>query len=258
MSVIRDWLTGTLAGRALLVGLVTKSVTVTMAALTGPLSGIAAALDTIGGIAVVAGVAILIYRLSIVAKRRLLWRVRRKLTLSYIFIGVVPALLIVAFFLLSGLLLFFNVSSYLVQSRLRTLVDQTQFLAQTAALELQRSADVSAFEETLERREAGASARYPNASYAVVPVQRTCDGNDARGSTRAPTMPITAGEWRHLPAPDSLPDWVMCEGYAGLIVYGDQTRLVARGVAFPDVAMPRYAVIVDVPLGPEVARRLRD
>ena len=52
------------------------------------------------------------------AKRRLLWRVRRKLIISYIFIGFVPAILIVAFFLLGGLLLFSNFSSYLVQSRL--------------------------------------------------------------------------------------------------------------------------------------------
>ena len=52
-----------------------------------------------------------------------LWRVRRKLTLSYIFIGFVPILLIVVFFLLCGLLLFFNVSSYLVQSRVEALVD---------------------------------------------------------------------------------------------------------------------------------------
>ena len=37
-------------------------------------------------------------------QRRLLWRVRRKLILSYIFIGVVPALLIVGFFLLGGVL----------------------------------------------------------------------------------------------------------------------------------------------------------
>ena len=37
-----------------------------------------------------------------VAKRRLLWRVRRKLIISYIFIGFIPAMLIVAFFLLGG------------------------------------------------------------------------------------------------------------------------------------------------------------
>jgi sigma-B regulation protein RsbU (phosphoserine phosphatase) len=258
VSVIRDWLTGTLAGRALLIGTSIKSVTLTLAAFTGPLSGTAAALDTIGGIAILIGAAILIYRLSIIAKRRLLWRVRRKLTLSYIFIGVVPALLIIAFFLLSGLLLFFNVSSYLVQSRLRALVDQTQFLAQTAALELQRSADATAFEETLERRQAGASARYPNASYAVLPVEKMCGESEARGFTPSLRMPIQAGPWPHLSPPASLPEWITCDGYAGLIVYGAQTRLVARAVAFPGVTMPRYAVIVDVPLGPEVARQLRE
>ena len=46
-------------------------------------------------------------------RRRLLWRVRRKLILSYIFVGLVPSLLIVTFFLLAGLLLFRNMASYL-------------------------------------------------------------------------------------------------------------------------------------------------
>ena len=52
-------------------------------------------------------------------KRRLLWRVRRKLILSYIFIGVVPALLIVVFFLLGGLLFFDERQRLPVQGRLR-------------------------------------------------------------------------------------------------------------------------------------------
>ena len=37
------------------------------------------------------GASVLVYRLFVIVKRRMLWRVRRKLTLSYIFIGVVPA-----------------------------------------------------------------------------------------------------------------------------------------------------------------------
>ena len=57
-------------------------------------------------------------RFAVWAKRRLLWRVRRKLILSYVFVGVVPALLVITFFLLAGLILAFNVSSYLVQSRI--------------------------------------------------------------------------------------------------------------------------------------------
>ena len=65
-----------------------------------------------------------------------LWRVRRKLTLSYVFIGFVPVLLLASFFLLCGLLLFFNVSSYLVQSRVNALIDETRFLAEASAIEL--------------------------------------------------------------------------------------------------------------------------
>ena len=64
---------------------------------------------------------------------------RRKLILSYVFVGLVPGLLIIAFFLLAGLLLFFNVSSYLLQSRVRTLVDQARFLAQTVVLEAEQA-----------------------------------------------------------------------------------------------------------------------
>jgi sigma-B regulation protein RsbU (phosphoserine phosphatase) len=66
-------------------------------------------------------------------KRRVLWRVRRKLTISYIFIGVVPAMLIVVFFLLCGLLLFFNAGSYMVRTDAAALVDAARLRAQLAA-----------------------------------------------------------------------------------------------------------------------------
>src|SRR5688500_657529 len=118
-------------------------------------------LDVVGGVCLLIGAVAIGYRVYINAKRRLLWRVRRKLTLSYIFIGFVPALLIITFFLLCGLLLFFNVSSYLMQSRIGALVDQTRFLAQTAAVELQRMPATSGLEGPIERRQLGAASRYP-------------------------------------------------------------------------------------------------
>src|SRR5918995_1587099 len=92
------------------------------------------------------------------ARRRLLWRVRRKLILSYVFVGLVPGLLIVAFFLLAGLMLFFNVSSYLVRSRVRGLVDQGQFLAQTVVLEAEREAPALA--QRLAERQRVAAERF--------------------------------------------------------------------------------------------------
>ena len=260
MPAIRDWLIGTLAGRALLVGTCIKSATLAFAALTGPLSALPAAIDTIGGLILLAGVSVLVYRLFVIVKRRMLWRVRRKLTLSYIFIGFVPAALIIAFFLLCGLLLFFNVSSYLVQSRMAALRDQTRFLAETAALELQRSAGAGAFAETLERRQAGTAPRYPTASYAIVPVRQTCEGAGASTShTPLLEAPLAAGPWAHTPPPASIPGWLPCAGYAGLVTYGAPgTRLAARAVAFQNPSMPAYAVVVDIPLGADIEQELKD
>src|SRR5439155_977785 len=64
--------------------------------------------DTVAGIALAVGGAYFVVRLLVVAKRRLLWRVRRKLILSYIFVGFIPVILIASFFLLSGFLLFYS------------------------------------------------------------------------------------------------------------------------------------------------------
>jgi sigma-B regulation protein RsbU (phosphoserine phosphatase) len=190
-----------------------------------------------------------------------LWRVRRKLTLSYIFIGFVPVLLIVVFFLLCGLLLFFNVSSYLVQSRVEALVDETRFLAEATAIELARTSDDATFDEVLTRRQEAASARYHGASMVVVPTMRTC-GPPGSTPGRTVNRPLESGAWAHLDPPTMLPTWVTCEGFAGLMAYQApplgaaairesplwRTHLVVRAVAFPAEAVPRYAVIVDVPV----------
>jgi serine phosphatase RsbU (regulator of sigma subunit) len=190
-----------------------------------------------------------------------LWRVRRKLTLSYVFIGFVPILLIVVFFLLCGLLLFFNVSSYLVQSRVEALVDETRFLAEATAIELAQTSDDASFDEVLTRRQEAASARYHGASMIVVPTMRVCGPANAPPG-RAVSRPLASGAWVHLDAPTSLPSWVTCEGYAGLIAYQAppmgtaairesplwRTHLVVRAVALPTEAVPRYAVIIDVPV----------
>src|SRR5688572_14924230 len=139
------------------------------------------AVDALGGLALIFVACYGAARGIIWAKRRLLWRVRRKLILSYIFVGLVPGLLIVAFFLLAGLMLFFNVSSYLVQSRVRTLVDQARFLAQTVVLEAEREAPALA--ERLAARQQQAAARFPFTAFAIVPVE----GLTCAPATAAPT-----------------------------------------------------------------------
>jgi sigma-B regulation protein RsbU (phosphoserine phosphatase) len=261
---IQGALLHTLPGRAIVTGLAIKLVIWFAAAIVGPLPTFFRVVDTVAGLAMVAGATYFVFQLTVLAKRRLLWRVRRKLILSYIFIGFVPALLIVAFFLLCGYLLFYNFGSYLVQSRLRALSDQARFLAQSTALEIQRAGgrDIDAI---LARRQTNASVQFPAASFAVLPSQRACESPTSAASITLPA-PRTAGPWAHVDVPAGVPSWVPCSGFAGPFAYthrkGDQpsdedTHLLVRGVAFPDAARTGYAVVVDLLLNDSIREQLR-
>ena len=219
----RSWLLRTFPGRALTLGAAIKAITWPInffATLPSALE----AIDMVGSLALLFTFMYGLTRFAIWAKRRLLWRVRRKLILSYVFVGVVPALLVITFFLLAGLIVAFNVSSYLVQSRVRNLTDQARFLAQTVQLEVQRAGSAEALAETLERRQSSAETRYPFLSVAVVPVSNlSCKVTPAQAA-RVPRnlpapLPVTAGQWGHLSPPDALPKWVGCDGFNGLIAY---------------------------------------
>jgi sigma-B regulation protein RsbU (phosphoserine phosphatase) len=271
--VWRMWLLRTFPGRALVLGAAIKAVTWPIGFIT-TLPAALEAIDMVGSLALLFAAAYGLTRFAVWSKRRLLWRVRRKLILSYVFVGVVPALLVITFFLLAGLILAFNVSSYLVQSRVRNLTDQARFLAQTVQLEVQRSTSSESLAETLERREQSIVTRYPFLSLAVVPVAGlTCNVEPSLAAripkTLPATLPAAAGPWGHLPAPQSLPKWIGCDGFSGLVAYNapastdpsqaapEQTRLVMRAVALPEVATPTWAVILDMPMSTTIEERIR-
>ena len=148
----------TLPGRAIVVGVAVKLAVSAVRLAGGGVPAFVGVIDTVAGLAIAAGAAYFLVQLFLLAKRRLLWRVRRKLILSYIFIGFVPAILIVAFFLLGALLLFFNFSSYLVQAEVRSLNDRVRLAATSAALEIQRDGDVRG---TLARIQASLQPEFP-------------------------------------------------------------------------------------------------
>src|ERR1700693_6271554 len=128
----------TLPGRAIVAGVAVKLAVFAVRLARGSVREFVVFFATVAGLAIAAGAAYFLVQLFLLARRRLLWRVRRKLILSYIFIGFVPAILIVVFFLLGALLLFFNFSSYLVQAEVRSLNDRVRLAATSAALEIQR------------------------------------------------------------------------------------------------------------------------
>jgi serine phosphatase RsbU (regulator of sigma subunit) len=142
----------------------------------------------------------------------------------------------------------------MLRTRMATLVDETRFLAQTAAIEIQRAQTPREVADTLERRQAAAVTRYPQASYVLVPVTNMCGGT----ATARVLAREVAGPWSHTKAPAAVPEWLKCEDFASLITTSETepAALTARAVAWP--AGTRNAVIVDVPIGEALARELHD
>src|SRR5436190_1308571 len=150
------------------------------------------------GLAVAVG--IFAWRLFVRIKRQLLWRVRRKLILSYIFIGVIPSLLILVFFLFAGSLIFMNVCAYLFKDGYDKVLDDARVASLAAATEIDRNPDAAA--QTIERVYRIRGKDYPGLSIAYL----TPDG----------TM-WTMGRWDHAPPPDGPPAWLKDDTFAGAI-----------------------------------------
>src|SRR5258708_15346439 len=271
---VRGALLYTLPGRAIVVGVALKLAVLTVVLLLGVESAFLSVVDRVAGLAVAVGAGYFFVQLVILAKRRLLWRVRRKMMLSYIFIGFVPAFFLVAFSLLCAFLLFLNFSSYLVQARLQLLSDQAGFLSQSTALEIQRAGgrDVAGI---IAHRHTTTAQQFPDMSIAVLPVTRVCGKSDGGGLTPGPPRQAsdlklqtfeTAGRWSHVDPPRSVPAWIACPGYSGVFAYshrktaaGDDadTHLLVRSVAFPDSPRPGYAVVVDLVVNDRLRQQLR-
>jgi serine phosphatase RsbU (regulator of sigma subunit) len=281
---MKQTLIRTLSGRAIVVGAVAKIIVAALG-LVASVPSYLRAIDTIASVAIAAGGVYFISRAVVRANERLLWRVRRKLIISYIFIGFIPAFLIVAFFLLVGLILFSTFSSYLVQNRLQALGDRLAGVAEDVASDVQRRGDHDV-ESVLLKRQTDESRTFPNLSMAVVPLAQPCRRDSLAGAPGAesptPRGVTVAGAWTHAAPPADVPAWVGCEGFRGLLAYsigatrdGSSRRtdivdelgaatgngslgLLVRAIGFPRSAAPGYAVVMDLIVDDEVRRQLRN
>ena len=170
------------------------------------------AIDRAVNLAIIVLAVATVYRVTTLARSGLLWRVSRKLILSYILVGAVPILLLVTFSLVALLLVFFDISAYLVHDRVAHLTEQASVFARTTLFEIER-ASPSDHQEIIQRRESAIASRYPGVSMALIPE-------------------------------DQLPTWVSRAGFTGLVDPGT----TARAVMFARGSGPRYAVVVDLPV----------
>jgi phosphoserine phosphatase RsbU/P len=187
------------------------------------------------------------WRLFVQIKRHLLWRVRRKLILSYIFIGVIPSLLILVFFLFAGSLVFMNVSAYLFKDGYDEVLDNARLSAQAAATEIAR--EPSSAEETIERVHRIRMLTYPAMSVAYL----------APGGTIK-----SYGPWRTLSVPAAVPAWFKVhkeDAIARSFGVPDKDSpgeedLVMRAVVKVGPGGAGGVVVVDIPLDDYVNHRL--
>ncbi len=216
-----------------------------------------AAVDSLrkmASVALAVGGAVIVWRLSAVVRQRLLWRVRRKLILSYVFIGLVPALLIVVFFLILGALTMLSFSSFLVKEKLSDLQAQARVYAETTAAELQQTEGEAAVADLLARKWGAGVRTYAGMSIALVPI-----------GPRAGFDGTAVGPWAHGAVPAVLPAWLpAADSSAVVIPVPDPTgtqqhvRLVVRAVAWTGATdRTRGAVVVDLPLDDPAAEWIR-
>jgi sigma-B regulation protein RsbU (phosphoserine phosphatase) len=264
----RRGLTALLSGSPAGLTVVAAAVVKLLVVLAGPRSsgGLVGVIDTLTSVVLAVGGAYFVFRGLSVLRRRLLWRVRRKLIISYLFVGLIPALLIIGFFLLGGYLLFVNVSSYMLQTHLRDLGERVRSAAQVTALEVQGSPE-NQWNAVLARRRSLLTNDSAAVSIALVPVTTPCGQPGLRSEQTAQSLaavPHSAGPWPHLDPPVMLPAWIGCEGHSGLFVAGapaaagapEPIELFVRAVALPP-RLPGQAVVVDVPIDASAKARLR-
>jgi serine phosphatase RsbU (regulator of sigma subunit) len=240
-------------GRIFLASAALKLV-VALLRLAGVLAAVADILSTIATIGLVISLSYFVWRLIVLAKRRLLWRVRRRLILSYVFFGVVPALLIVGFFILGAWVLSMNVSAYLFRDGYDDVVEDARLVARAAAADIARSPGEA--QQIVDQVHRNISSRYPTVSLVFLP------------EPNRPEAMASAGRWDHAPRPDTLPAWAReradTDGFSGAVALpssdpGVEWALAVRVVA--SVQGPKGdagVLVLDVPLDEEVLQRLHE
>jgi len=158
-------------------------------------------------------------RLSRWVVRRLMWRIRTKMLVSYLFIAVVPLVLLTIFFLLVGFLGLSLTASYMVSSQMERAAQDLRNLAQATMTDLRL--DDPRLRQTLEDRLSPARSLYPNLEWTLV--------RDSKPLARQGAAPAARPGW--LPAPS----------FAGVVK--DEKREALRGLW---VQGPSFLVL-DVP-----------
>jgi sigma-B regulation protein RsbU (phosphoserine phosphatase) len=236
-------------GRALLGGLGLKLVALLIEWTAGA-SLFTGLLATLARLGYIVGGVVLAWWLFQRARTHLLWRVRERLIVSYLFIGVVPALLIGAFFLFGLALLVVSVSAYLFMAGVQGVETEALGIARAATEELERNPGTPV-QAVFDRYVAREQSHFRGLSLVLVPRQA-----DARRPAMGPaparraTSLVRAGAWAHATPPDHIPAWIGRDDIKKTLSHGgagdEPIELFARAVARS--RSQEWSVVADVPI----------
>ena len=235
-------------GRALLGGLALKLITVLIEWTAGA-SILTGLLGTLARLGYIVGGAVIAWWIFQRARTRMLWHVRERLIVSYLFIAAVPALLIGAFFLFGLALLIFSVSAYLFMAGVQGVETDALGIARAATDELERSSGASV-QAVLDRYVAREQTHFRGLSLALVPRQADT-GRPAIGPApgRATSL-VRAGAWAHAMPPDRIPSWIGRDDYKRTMTRGgtadEPLELFARAVSRS--RSQEWSIVADVPI----------
>jgi serine phosphatase RsbU (regulator of sigma subunit) len=174
-------------------------------------------------------------------RAKLLWRLRRKLIISYLLIGLVPTVLILFFFLLTAYLVFAQVSAYILSASLERTGSEVAHMADLTVADLVRAG--------------GRRARLNNQQIETILSDRLLPATTANPGTAAVYLEETGrsirrrlvvGNLRGLPPPGTeLPEWA-ADRYGGIMQLGDDP--VVAGFSKPLENGPDVRVLVTMPL----------
>jgi len=159
---------------------------------------------------------------------RFLWRIRTKLILSYLFIALVPLVLLAVLFVTAGVLILLLSGSWLVTAEVDRIADVSRATAASAILDL--PAPDPAAERSLAERLAPVRAVHAAASWTLLRQGR-----------------VVAAQGQ---APRALPPWWKGEPFAALVTVGEAPSpyQLPRAVLRVAVSRDATALLVDLPV----------
>ena len=211
------------------------------------------------------------WKLSSLLKRKLLWKIRRRLILAHVFIGAIPVLLVVLILYVSALLVYYQLSYFLILNQIGIYSAQIHALSLSLRAGTEQSIGNSpirggTLHAVLERESKYVLATFPSASIIMRAPQDP--GSNEKAVVAARNVR------RGLLAKYQIPGWVENREFFGLVVEdlepdlyrdverpaedGGRGKLYLRSVVFSDFRQDSpFSIEISVPVDRYLLDRLK-